>query len=72
MVMSVDPQGPGAAAGVRQGDVVVTWNERPVGSVQMLSLALGPESVGSTVILSLKRAGQLAEARVTIGERPQR
>ena len=72
MVMSVDPQGPGAAAGVRQGDVVVTWNERPVGSVQMLSRALGPESVGSTVILSLKRAGQLAEARVTIGERPQR
>ena len=25
MVMSVDPKGPGAAAGLRQGDVLVTW-----------------------------------------------
>ena len=26
MAMSVDPKGPGAAAGVRQGDVIVAWN----------------------------------------------
>ena len=71
MVMSVDRQGPGAAAGIRQGDVMVAWDGRPIRSVQTLLRALGPDSVGSTVILSLRRAGEPADVALTIGERPQ-
>ncbi|MDI3308391.1 MAG: S1C family serine protease [Acetobacteraceae bacterium] len=71
MVMSVDPKGPGAAAGLLQGDIVVAWDGRPVESIQMLLRALGPESVGSIVTLSLQRAGRPAQARLTIGERPR-
>jgi len=26
MVMRVEPEGPGAKAGVHQGDIIVTWN----------------------------------------------
>jgi S1-C subfamily serine protease len=71
MVMSVDGQGPGAAAGVRQGDVVVAWDGSQVQSVQKLLRALGPNSVGTTIVLSLKRGGEPMEARLTIGERSQ-
>jgi S1-C subfamily serine protease len=71
IVMNVDPNGPGAAAGLRQGDIIVKWENRPVRDVRMLLLALGPESIGRTVSLSLTRAGQPTETALTIGERPQ-
>jgi S1-C subfamily serine protease len=70
MVMSVDAKGPGAAAGVRQGDVIVAWNGQPIRGVQTLLRALGPDSVGSAVRLSLKRAGEPVEVSLTIRERP--
>lgn len=71
IVMSVDPQGPGVAAGIRQGDVIVAWEGRPVQGVQTLLRALGPDSVGTTVTLSLQRAGAPLEVRLTVGEKPQ-
>jgi len=72
MVMSVDSKGPGAAAGIRQGDVIVTYNGQPLRSVQALVRALGPDSVGSVVPLTLRRAGEPVDASLTIGERPER
>jgi S1-C subfamily serine protease len=71
IVMNVAANGPGAAAGLRQGDIIVTWEDRPVADVRALLRALGPESVGRTVKLSLLRAGQKVEAMLTIGERPE-
>ena len=70
MVMSVDPNGPGATAGIRQGDLIVTWDDRPIRGVRMLLRALGPDTVGSTIKLALRRAGDPAEVRLTVGERP--
>lgn len=70
MVMSVDPRGPGAAAGLRQGDVIVAWDGRPVADISPLLGALGPDSVGTTVAMSIRRAGEPAEVTLTIGERP--
>jgi S1-C subfamily serine protease len=70
MVMSVDPSGPGAAAGVRQGDLIVKWNDRQIQGVRMLLRALGPDTVGSTIKLALRRAGDPAEVQLTVGERP--
>ena len=54
MVMSVDPQGPGAAAGIHQGDIIVAWNGEPIRQLQSLLQALGPDSVGQTVTLGLR------------------
>jgi S1-C subfamily serine protease len=71
MVVSVDPNGPGAAAGVRQGDVIIKWNDQPAQEVRMILRALGPDSVGSTVKLALRRGGEPAEARLTLRERPE-
>jgi S1-C subfamily serine protease len=71
MVVSVDPKGPGAAAGVRQGDLIIKWNDQQTQDVRMILRALGPDSVGSTVKLALRRAGEPAEVRVDLRERPE-
>lgn len=71
MVMGVDASGPGATAGVRQGDVITAWDGRPVESVQALLRALAPDSVGTTAALTVRRAGQPLELALTIAERPQ-
>ena len=71
MVMSVDPKGPGAAAGVRQGDVIIKWNDQPIQGVRMLLRTLGPATVGSTVKLALRRGGEPAEVHLTLSERPE-
>ena len=71
MVMSVDPKGPGAAAGVRQGDIIIKWNDQQILGLRVLLRALGPDTVGSTVKLALRRGGKPAEARLTVRERPE-
>jgi S1-C subfamily serine protease len=71
MVMSVDPNGPGAVAGVRQGDVIIKWNDQQIPGVRMIFRALGPDSVGSTIKLTLRRAGGPAETQLTVRERPE-
>jgi S1-C subfamily serine protease len=71
MVMSVDPKGPGAAAGVRQGDVIIQWNDQPIQGVRMLLRTLGPATVGSTVKLALRRGGEPVEVHLTLSERPE-
>jgi S1-C subfamily serine protease len=70
MVMSVAGDGPGAKAGVRQGDVLQAWDGQPIGSVNALLRALGPASVGKTVALSLRRGGETRAVVLEIGERP--
>jgi S1-C subfamily serine protease len=70
MIMNVDPQGPGAKAGVHQGDTIVTWNGEPIRHVRSLLCALGPDSVGQTVTLGLRRGGETKNVAVTIAERP--
>jgi len=71
MVMNVDQSGPGAAAGVQQGDIIVRWGGAPLRGVQALTHTLGHTSIGSVVAVSLRRAGEPVEVQLTIGERPQ-
>jgi S1-C subfamily serine protease len=70
IVMSVDPHGPAAKVGILQGDVLTTWNGEPLPHVFSLARTLGPESVGKTVTLGLRRAGEAREITLIIGERP--
>ena len=70
MVMNVDPRGPGAKAGVHQGDIIVSWNGEPIRHVRSLLRALGPDSVGQTVTLGLRRGGETKDVQLTIGARP--
>jgi S1-C subfamily serine protease len=70
MVMSVDKNGPAAAAGLRQGDVITAVNNEPIGGVRALMRKLGPDSVGTTVEVTGLRGGEPIRVSLTIGERP--
>jgi S1-C subfamily serine protease len=69
MVMSVDKSGPSAAAGIRQGDIIVGWNDEKLSGVRSLLRALGPDSVGSVVDVTIRRGGEPVRIKLTIGER---
>lgn len=71
MVMHVDKAGPSAAAGIRQGDVIVAVNDQKLSGVRALSRTLGPASVGTVVDVALRRGGEPVSFKVTIGERPE-
>lgn len=70
MAISVDANGPGASAGLAQGDVLTGWDGAPIPSLREVQRALGSGSVGRSVRVSFRRGGQTHEARLTIGERP--
>lgn len=70
MVMGVDPKGPGAEAGIHQGDVLVGWDTKPIARLQPLLRALGADSVGRKVAIDLRRGGQTLRVVLTVGERP--
>jgi S1-C subfamily serine protease len=70
MVMSVDKDGPAAAAGLRQGDVITAVNNEPISGVRALMRKLGPDSVGTRVEISGLRGGEPIHFSLTIGERP--
>ena len=44
MVMAVESGGPGAAANVQQGDVIVAWNGKPIEGVRALTLPSVPRA----------------------------
>jgi S1-C subfamily serine protease len=71
MVMSVDPNGPGARAGLQQGDVILKWSDQSIRDMRMLLHALGPDSVGTRVNLALRRGGAPVEASINVSERPE-
>ncbi|ERF81331.1 serine protease [Bradyrhizobium viridifuturi] len=71
MVMNIDKAGPSAAAGIRQGDVIVAVNGEKLSGVRALSRGLGPQSVGSVVELTVHRGGEPMSFKVKVGERPE-
>jgi S1-C subfamily serine protease len=70
LIVSIDPEGPGARAGLLVGDIITAWNDAPVERTRELMRLLGPDSVGKAVELKLVRGGAPSSLRITIGERP--
>ncbi|MCC7010759.1 MAG: trypsin-like peptidase domain-containing protein [Acidobacteria bacterium] len=63
-VMAVEPSGPAAAAGVRQGDIVVSFAGVPIGGVDELHRLLDADRIGRPAELGVIRMGELH--RVTV------
>jgi S1-C subfamily serine protease len=70
LVSGVDPGSGAAQGGVLLGDVIVSWNGEPVRDYRQVQRTLGPESVGSAVVLGALRGGAPIELRLSVGERP--
>lgn len=72
MVMTLDRNGPAAAGGLQQGDIILSWAGKRMSHVGALLHALRATPVGSTVTLGLLRGGSPLELSITIGDRPPR
>ena len=70
IVMSVDQGGPGASAGVRQGDVITAVDGAPISGVRALVRSLGPDSVGRSLRFELRRGGEPLALDIVVAERP--
>jgi S1-C subfamily serine protease len=70
LVVSLDPNGPAARAGLLVGDIIVAWNAEKVDRVRDIVRLLGAESAGKNVNLSLIRGGNSILLNVALGERP--
>jgi len=69
-VAAVDPRSPAARAGVRQGDVVVSFDGEPVTEPAALVLLLLRSPVGATLPMEIVRDGARQTINVTVGRRP--
>lgn len=70
IVVSIDPDGPGAAAGVLLGDVITSWDNEPIAGLRDIVVRLGSESIGTAVELGLVRAGAATKLTLHVGKRP--
>jgi serine protease Do len=70
IVATVEPNGPAAKAGIKQGDVIVRINNNDVTYDNTLSYVVANTPIGSTVPIELIRDGQRKTINATIAQRP--
>ncbi len=70
VVMAVDPMGPAGSVSIYKGDRIVALNGKPIQGVRSLLAEIGPDTIGSTVTLSLRRKGFPVDVEITVRERP--
>src|SRR4029077_9115348 len=71
LVALVTPHSPGARAGLKQGDVILSFNGSQVKELRDLPRMVAATAPGSAAALTLWRNGQSSELNVTLGEAPE-
>jgi S1-C subfamily serine protease len=71
MVMSIAENGPGAVAGVKAGDILLTIEGTSMRGVRRVIAGLDDTSVGKTVEVRLIRGGEVSALNVVITARPR-
>ena len=72
VILSLEPNGPAAKAGIVVGDVMLSINGQAVQDTDQVQAYLGPETVGKTVTIGILRGGAPMDIPVTAAERPVR
>lgn len=70
LVTRVVDGSPAARAGVRKGDIIVTYNSRTIDSPAALRTEVRASRTGQNVALQVYRNGERKTVSVTLGERP--
>jgi S1-C subfamily serine protease len=65
LVVSVEPASPALAAGLREGDIVLAFGDRPVAAVDDLLRCLTDDRIGHPVILHLLRGRARRQLTIT-------
>ena len=69
VVLSIDEGGPAQDAGLLIGDILVSVNKAPVGSVDDLVDHLSGDLIGSSIPVVVVRGSRTEEIAITVGER---
>ncbi len=62
--------GPADAAGLKTGEVITAFNDKPVANYDALTAAIGAAKPGDTVTLTVTSKGSTRHVSVTLGSRP--
>jgi S1-C subfamily serine protease len=68
-VSQVVRESPAERAGLKENDVILSYNEQPVRNPQEVHRLLMTTPPGSTITLGVSRAGKMMTLQVTVGER---
>jgi S1-C subfamily serine protease len=69
LVVSVEADGPARAAGLRDGDIIVSMGQHTVSSLDDLHRLLTDERIGTTVVLGVLRGVERIDLRVAVADR---
>lgn len=72
VIVSVDPEGPAAKAGLLRGAILLAIDDVPVNAVADLLTALAKVEAGATVTLQVQQGDKTVEYEVTTGAQQQR
>jgi serine protease Do len=72
LILEVERNSPADRAGLRAGDVIVSYNITPINTIEDLTSALKGSAVGEKVQLTVLRENDRHTVAVTLGERPQK
>lgn len=71
LVSRLEPGSPAARAGVREGDIIVSFDGAPTPRVETLHRVLGAERIGRTAPLVVLRGVELLALEITPAEMPE-
>jgi S1-C subfamily serine protease len=71
MATGIDPEGPAGMAGVREGDIIVSFSGETVSGIDDLHRLLSADRTGRRLPLLALRGVQLVDITVMPGHRPE-
>lgn len=68
---AVTPGGPGAKAGLKEGDVITQFDGRPVRSIDLMAVLIARKRPGDVVAIEVLRDGKTVALKATLARRPK-